>query len=510
MSSQTQGLAPSTKRFSEKDRKTIESSEFEQCQLKEWVASSEKFSEAEKAAIKVNTVDEFSIFWEQNNSAKEAFDRRHEKGCGLWAKRYQNSAVLIQDFMNDFSPIVEIVKNFAAPYGGVAVATMSILFTVAAKKAEQEKRLMSTISAIKDRLPAQIVAVYQGFMDFCIVATKYYKGCGPRRWLRVLGAPDNLVDKSNKVQDGIVSIRRLCEELLDKNVDSIKKLSKGLKDQVRELQNGHDSDRLNEVQRLLKPDDYSEEKQQIEWDNHRQAVLSDDQLNAEPFQRMHGPELDSFQGSKDYRSWIQSEHSCLLILSGCNNESISHIDHCWLSPIALAGVKDLRQQGSSPIYANYVFPREGKLLYNVLPILLLQLLRQKRHALRDEKQYAELCTELRKLQQDKDLTDKDGVPEYDRIDALEKVALRVISFFDKSETVYIIVDRADRCRDVGKVDHRKALLKAFVKMVEAARSKLKILTVIDGNSWRMESHRDELGERMKERVIAHTAEQRYA
>lgn len=72
----------------------------------------------------------FKEYWEETNSAKEHFDRSHEKGCGLWAKRYQSSAAFVQPFLDDFSPIVNIVKDFGAPYGAVAVGTMSLLFAV--------------------------------------------------------------------------------------------------------------------------------------------------------------------------------------------------------------------------------------------------------------------------------------------------------------------------------------------------------------------------------------------
>lgn len=65
-----------------------------------------------------------------------------------------------------------------------------------------EESLASAISAIKDRLPglnlyqhiyhenheldiklqAQIVSAYEGFIKFCIEASKYYKGGGPRKY----------------------------------------------------------------------------------------------------------------------------------------------------------------------------------------------------------------------------------------------------------------------------------------------------------------------------------------
>ena len=92
--------------------------------------ASKEFSESEKAAFEVDSVAAFSDYWQKTNSAKEDFDRSHEKGCGLWAKRYQSSAALIQPFLDDFSPIVKIVKGFGAPYGGIAVGTISLLFAV--------------------------------------------------------------------------------------------------------------------------------------------------------------------------------------------------------------------------------------------------------------------------------------------------------------------------------------------------------------------------------------------
>ena len=266
------------------------------------------------------------------------------------------------------------------------------------------------------------------------------------------------------------------------------------------MQNGHDHDRLNEVQRLLDLDNFSEEEHRLEWEKHSRVVDGDDNLNAEIYQQMRGPELHSFEAGADYQKWRNSERSCLLILSGYNNISILEGYQCWLSPIAVAAVKDFGQQAIRPVYAYYALPQNGKLLYGVVSVILLQLLRQKSRTLRDEHRHAELRTDLGKLRQR-------GMDEGDRVSAMERVALRVIDLFDESETLYIVVDRADRCRDPKTVDHRKVLLKVFVKMVEAARCKLRVLTVINGYDWRMEDHRDELGAKMKDRLIVHTAEQ---
>ena len=267
-----------------------------------------------------------------------------------------------------------------------------------------------------------------------------------------------------------------------------------------ELQKGHDHNRLHEVQRLLRLDDFSEEAHRKEWDKHNEAVDKDDDLNAAMLQQMRGSKLDSFKASEDYQSWANSERSCLLILSGYNNISILEVRQCWLSPIAAAAVKDCDQQDTNPIYAYFALPQKGKLLYDVVAIILLQLLRRKSDSLRNERRHAELRTELGRFQQT-------GADEDDKILAMERVALRVIDFFEESESLYIVVDRADRCRDPKAVDHRKALLRIFIKMIEAARCKLRVLTVIDGHSWSVENHRDELGAKMDDRVIMHTEEQ---
>ena len=114
-------------------RKAVETSENAQVHFKDLVVASKKFSENEKAAWKVDSVAAFKDYWEEVNSAKEKFDRSHEKGCGLWGKRFQSSADTIQHFLDDFSPIIQIVKDFGAPYGAIAVGTISLLFAVSVR-----------------------------------------------------------------------------------------------------------------------------------------------------------------------------------------------------------------------------------------------------------------------------------------------------------------------------------------------------------------------------------------
>jgi len=274
----------------------------------------------------------------------------------------------------------------------------------------------------------------------------------------------------------------------------------------RELQKAQDDHCLHDVQRLLGLEIFSTEEHERNWDKHGHTLSFDDCLNA--FQQMKGSELDAFRASDHYRTWISSEEACLLILSGHNDQSILYgTDQCWLSPVAIAAVNDLSREKSRNVYSYYTFPRDRQLIYGVLPIILLQLLRQKSHALRDGGRYDELCAELHKFREYRQLDEPAEKQRDDMVSTIEKAALRVIDFFEQSEVVYIIIDRADRCWSSSRIDHRYLFLKTLVKMVEAARSKLRVLVIIDGSSWQVQKHRDELGENTNGRVIIHTAHQ---
>lgn len=111
-------------------REAVKASEERQIEFKDWVVASKDFSKDEKAALNVDSVVAFEDFWQNTNTAKADFDSGKERGCGLCVKRYQSSAAFISPFMKDFSPIVQIVRDFGAPYGAVAVGTMSLLFAV--------------------------------------------------------------------------------------------------------------------------------------------------------------------------------------------------------------------------------------------------------------------------------------------------------------------------------------------------------------------------------------------
>ncbi|KAL8752095.1 MAG: hypothetical protein Q9184_005848 [Pyrenodesmia sp. 2 TL-2023] len=540
--------------LSESDLNILQRIEEKHAQFKAQVESSKRFDQSEKDAANVDTREEFDLFWQKLSSTRENFDRDHETGCGLFGRRVQSGARSIQPFVAGFSPIIEMVKDVGAPFGGGAVGSVSLLFAV------RNKDTRSAISSIQASLPGlklyeqiyderheldkelqrQLVKVYQAFIIFCMSATQYYKRSGRYRWMRAFLPPNDLTDKEEELRGHIVNLRHRCEELLAKDVHTIKKDSQIIKkdnqiikkdnqglsqsssdryafpqasvlprlitDEQPELQQRLDHNKLGEVQRLLNLDGFSEEMHRKNWDKHCQMIYYDEAFTFPLCQQLRGLQLQAFKASSKYLAWKESNQSCLLILVGHNSASLENEDNCWLSPIPISTVEDLERATKKPIHAYLAFPSVDGSAFVVVPRILFQLLKQKSVVLRDETKYAELQGSIHRLQT---LVKGQPTADGDKIQALVDVALQVVNFFDEAEELYIVVDRADRCRNLRGADHRKTLLRIFVQMVEAARCKLRILTVVDARYWLVEAARDELGETRKNRVIMHTMEQQY-
>lgn len=236
---------------------------------------------------------------------------------------------------------------------------------------------------------------------------------------------------------------------------------------------------------------------------------------------MRGEELESFKGCQEYRQWIESPSASLLVLSAYNNPSLSDDSGvCWMSRLGLNLIEELRQNdetvaidsdnaSDSIIYAFYRVPHLWpKLPDDFFSKLLPQLLRKKPRALRDKKEYNKLRAQLDTFYTKPFTTHGVKMADF-KADIMKKIALRIISLFDESDTVYIIVDSADY-HPIGnrpKLDHRKGLIRLFAEMVQSARAKLRILVVVNGRQWEVQGDEIDFGIEMKDRVIIHRVEQ---
>ncbi|KAM3072727.1 hypothetical protein ACMFMF_007060 [Clarireedia jacksonii] len=500
------------KRFSEQDMEVFKKLEDSQAQFKDFVSNSKTYTKIEKEAIDIDSKERFEAFWKCVNDEKRKFDKNHQKGCGLFSKRYQKTGVAVEGFIQDFSPILDIVKNFASPYGSLAFGTISVLFAVAKSKHDLEEQLGMTISAIKDRLPGlkvyqhiyndknelddalqnQIAIAYDSFLEFF-------------RWLTTLGPSNTFRDKKNAVEQSITEVRQSCEELLQNRVFEIKIINESIQKENKELQKIKQDNRVRRVQEFLQLDSFSAESQKAEFNDYCYALRTDPQLNARYFQQMNSGGLRYFRASPIYSKWSSSEEPSLLAIWGYNNIGIWNASHCWLSPVATSFIEQLRPDD---LHA-YIIVKQDEYAHDILAKIVLQLLRCKPEALTDEKRYSELSPDMVAYQriyngnQSSMRTD-----DRTKIDIIERIATRVISFFEPSDTVYIIIDRVDRCSiKTSGTNHRKALLNALEAMVKIATCKLKVLAIINGYDWGRDNYQDDGEIKEGGRITLHSLEQ---
>lgn len=226
--------------------------------------------------------------------------------------------------------------------------------------------------------------------------------------------------------------------------------------------------------------------QRQHFEEYQSDLASDKTLNASPLERMWNERLDTFRDGRDYGDWTQAKESSMLILTGLNYPSIACLDKCWLSPVATTLITDLEKDAASGRnYAYYIFPQYEPMYHALCPIL---------HTLRSKKSptcsgkpgFYELGSDLLKLGRYCGEGPWVTASEREKTAFFQQVALRVIEYFDESETVHIVLDRADRCVDprIGwnsLGDHCMPLLETLVKMMGKAKCKLKVLVVFHGN-----------------------------
>ncbi len=105
-------------------------SEEKQRRLRERVVKTQAFTPREQSALNIDSKDAFKRFWESALDAKTAFDTEHEHGAGRLSKDANSLAASAYDILQGVSPMVDLVKNFGSPYGGMAIGTICFLFAV--------------------------------------------------------------------------------------------------------------------------------------------------------------------------------------------------------------------------------------------------------------------------------------------------------------------------------------------------------------------------------------------
>ncbi|KAE9566690.1 hypothetical protein CGMCC3_g17140 [Colletotrichum fructicola] len=522
MSSQTHPITLDRgKRFDEKNLERLKDCDYRQGQFRDKIVHGRKFV-TEKDALDVQSREDFESFWKTTQGARAQYDANREIGIGRVAKGMTNLAALANDILQNISPILDLVKDFGAPYGGMAIGTICFVFVVAKNRARMEEQIATTFLHIKDRLPGiKVYQPYSSFISFCMEAFEFYTRGGLRRWFQSLQSNTNLDDRSALVQKSIVDVRLLCEDLLNKNVDTVKNelrdvkaINIGLQRQLSDLQENTDKINLEKISKLLEVLPFPDDNRHVNLSRHQGNVAAEfswknDYSGATVEERMQAVENDSV-----YQDWLVRSQSRVFVISGANDNRNAR--HCWVSPVALNMVAKFRSDKSladSNIYVFYLLGLrdEDDTWDHVVCFLTYQLLELNKRALRNEEQCRQLWADLQSyanLRADSAKTKPTDVTE-----KLERIALRTLSMFDAGKTVWIILDRVDRCHVMpgqsSKTSRKggRSLLRMMVHLAEKSPVTVKVLAVVNRADWHIEDQADEMDGEMVGSLVVRTYRQ---
>lgn len=301
-------------------------------------------------------------------------------------------------------------------------------------------------------------------------------------------------DMTETVFDRVMAIRLRCEELLNRNIAAIKQQNEG-NNQVNhsmqaniwlwhtELQRDNNTSHLIEIRTLLGLTSWTAEAHQEALKEYKLR------LNRERAEETNYEQLSL--GSKLRRDpviaeWETSGQSRLLLLVGVNNENIAQGKrYNWVSGFALELADSFASVPTSaaPV-AVHVFDPIDRLhpqsIHTALPIVLLQLLRHRQRELGVK--FAEhreaIMAAVYKFSALETSENEDDEDE-DKVNALKDLAVKVVSLYERTATVYIVMDRVDICRDQ---DHYE-LIRTLATIMQQAQCVVKVLLVADALGW---------------------------
>ncbi|EME79080.1 uncharacterized protein MYCFIDRAFT_177748 [Pseudocercospora fijiensis CIRAD86] len=400
-----------------------------------------------KAAMKL---DSSAAFWvDKSKAATSDWDDKHKRGWRLWVKRYQDFSKAASKFLQDFGPIVAIVKA-AGPYGELAIGIISVLFTVAESKSDIDDLIASTIASIKDRLPGfrmyqeifaeedehqrrlikKIMLAYASIMELTIQAVQHY-------------LQQSFKQMADNVQLAILDVRLQCEEVTIKNVNDIRQQNERLTKMVARLEEDNGNRNLLTIQ----------SRTPKSWTTTTLALSLIARIKACLYHEQYF-----------FQAWKSSQEPAVLIIVGRNYLSLAR--HCWMSPVAICLVRELGSQ--SQACASYIFDiSRGANTHDAVPELLLQLLRWRKSALGEGDFLNALCATIEKYTY---MHERGNALPSAVYQVLGEIAMMTLGLFAREETVYIVLDRVDRCHSTSR--GRKELLElcCCVKVLVMASS----------------------------------------
>ena len=111
-------------------RSMLRESERKQKEFRSLVRNHGGFSEDEKSALQVDSVAAFDTVWKSVIDSKTTLEASRGHGIRKGVQKTQNFFASTSEILQHLEPMLELVRNLGAPYGGMAIGTISFLFIV--------------------------------------------------------------------------------------------------------------------------------------------------------------------------------------------------------------------------------------------------------------------------------------------------------------------------------------------------------------------------------------------
>ncbi|KAE9374032.1 hypothetical protein N431DRAFT_464323 [Stipitochalara longipes BDJ] len=414
--------------------------------------------------------------------AEADLNQKRSKGMHKAAAKTEKFAMAFDRFLKAYSGIVAIVNMVDAQYGGVACATLSLLFATVKLKAEGEKSIISSMDQISDRLPdfkvyqriypdpslgLMLAVAYKDVILLAREATCYFQSSGFVRHIHSMGKPLQFQLMEEEMRKNFSRIRLKCETLLAQRVDE-------LVAKIEDMQSREDTKIVIEMRNTLKLGDYRVEDMREGLENYRgilKALFDSDRHR----QKMGLSDFLTAVG----QDW-ESKGSLLLVLFGCNEIGISTVSQSWLSPIAVDLIKDLLETSRTVAYE---ICTKSSTLVGVLSRLIFQLLEKSPNVVRRGNDLRDIESQLSREGDDK-------------VKALLTASSRIISL--QNERVFIVLDRPDLCEQGSQAAE---FIQAMLSLVKDAISDLKIVLVQRSELWDVEKNLGKDTQRVSQKMF---------
>ncbi|KAJ4291003.1 hypothetical protein N0V90_010199 [Kalmusia sp. IMI 367209] len=416
---------------------------------------------------------------DQIDSAIDNGKKLREKRKKLMSKRIGDTLV---NFANEFRPIlvgytdmIAVVNGAVPRFGQLAYGSLSVLLQVGINKRRREDLIMSTLNDISTAMPRirayelmqsknermlnHLVNIYAAALTFPMAATEYFLRSSSRRIYMAIVRPEPLL------KEQVEHIKKLIEDLSHEAITVVSGIvidkermehHKRVRSLCRIFSLGNKDNEapiLSDMSQLLEGK-FSKSPRRARL---KDVVLAE--ITAADLQQL-----------PQYRDWLSSPHSSLLLLSGKNYDMYtSGRGLCWLSPVIPLVISALSSPQPRAIYsAKRRLGPEQSTAFKALSTIMFQIMAA----------CPEVCNTMC------DAIEYEFRNKEWRSQSIQAITQRIIDAIEASSHTefFLLLDRIDLLEDMGVPDFIREVLQLFAGHGKA----VKVLATADSARWRRE------------------------